>query len=400
MYQIDLTARDVLGNRNDDPATWRHWRGAIDTLAPRVAITLTYSETGSTAKTQYEGVAEDWNLTTTDFSSPCDLQPSGYTYERERLVRLTTSCTVDGWQKAPVILRACDLFDRCVAAYPSQEYVYWTAMSWVRPLEGQVRRAPLAGAHTTADDVQILLDGRDRPFGVALDVAAGQFYWAEMGAGSDTGAIWRANLDGSDSTMLLGGLPVPAVEAHSAPPGRNSQRMGLALDSNANQMYWTQTATGEIWRANLDGSGATMLVDVWDVAPNNPKLFWLTLDLSHGKMYWLQGRNASIYAHQIWMANLDGSSPTKIYDDPDSAFLDGVVVNAESGTLFWTEADHVDNNKGTIWTAGLDGTNPTALLSNLATVGDITLLPDNGQMIWVAGPNLFEEDDGKVAFLS
>src|SRR5690606_11491532 len=49
MYQIDLTARDVLGNRNDDPATWRHWRGAIDTLAPRVAITVTYSGAGSTA---------------------------------------------------------------------------------------------------------------------------------------------------------------------------------------------------------------------------------------------------------------------------------------------------------------------------------------------------------------
>src|SRR5262249_6369423 len=37
-YQIDLTATDVLGNRNDKRSTWGLWRGEIDTKPPRVGI--------------------------------------------------------------------------------------------------------------------------------------------------------------------------------------------------------------------------------------------------------------------------------------------------------------------------------------------------------------------------
>lgn len=400
LYQIDLTATDMQGNRNDNPNTWPKWRGEIDTLAPRVAMTVTYSGSGSTAQTHYEGLVEDANLSLDRFDFPCTLDAADYQFNAEdgRLTTLSPSCTVNGWQKAPVSLRACDNFGRCAAAYPSQDYIYWTAMNWVRPLDGSINRAPLAGESTTADDVQSLLDGRERPFGIAVDEETGQVYWAEMGSGTNTGAIWRADANGMNAESLITGLPVPAVVNYAAPPGRNSQRMGLVLDTAANQMYWTQTATGEIWRANLDGSGGTLLIDAWSLAPNNPRLFWLTLDLTHSKIYWLQGRNASVFAHQIWMANLDGSSPTKIYDDVDSGFLDGLAVNPETGRLIWTEADRDDENLGAIWSANLDGTGATPFMTGLDKTEALALMPEGNEMVWVAGPHSEQLTDNSYLF--
>ncbi|MFZ0547188.1 MAG: LamG-like jellyroll fold domain-containing protein, partial [Candidatus Promineifilaceae bacterium] len=400
LYQIDLTAADVQGNRNDNPNTWPKWRGEIDTLAPRVAMTVTYSGSGSSAQTHYEGLVQDANLSVNRYDFPCQLEPSDYHIDPEsgRLTALTPSCTINGWQKAPVFLRACDNFGRCAAAYPSQEYLFWTAMNWVRPSDGIIKRAPLAGDSTTPDDIQTLLGGRERPFGITVDEDTGQLYWAEMGSGTNTGAIWQANPDGTNAEALITGLPVPDVVNYAAPPGRNLQRMGLALDSGANQMYWTQTATGEIWRANLDGSGATMLVDVWSIAPNNPALYWLTLDLTNGTIYWLQGGNASVYAYQIWMANLDGSNPTQIYNDPDATFLDGLAVNPETGRLYWTEADRDDSNRGAIRSANLDGSNPVALLTDLDKTESIALLPDSNEMIWVAGSSSTLLENGYYQF--
>ena len=39
-YQIDLTATDTLGNRNDERIDWNHWQGEIDTAPPRISIAV------------------------------------------------------------------------------------------------------------------------------------------------------------------------------------------------------------------------------------------------------------------------------------------------------------------------------------------------------------------------
>ena len=99
-----------------------------------------------------------------------------------------------------------------------------------------------------------------QPYGIALDSSSGKIYWADV----KTGNIQRANLDGSEVEHLILGLDRP---------------FGVALDVDAGKMYWTtggiaievgkvgewwfevlEGPTGGIQRANLDGSRVEDLV--------------------------------------------------------------------------------------------------------------------------------------------
>ena len=76
---------------------------------------------------------------------------------------------------------------------------------------------------------------------LALDLINDQVYWTN----TSTGQLWRANLsDGSGVINLnIGGTPY-----------------GLALDPVGNKTYWMDSAAGELYRVNLsDGSGRITL---------------------------------------------------------------------------------------------------------------------------------------------
>jgi hypothetical protein len=106
-------------------------------------------------------------------------------------------------------------------------------------------------------------------------------YWADRG----TGDIRRANLDGSGQTIVLSGLSGP---------------VGIALDLPGGKIYWSDRDGGDIRRANLDGSGQETLL----TGLANPRD--IALDLPGGKMYWCGSIVAS--DSDIRRANLDGSA--------------------------------------------------------------------------------------------
>ena len=126
-YEIDLTATDTLGNRNDGRIDWNHWQGEIDTTSPRVSISVSYSGAGSTARTTYSGYAEDLNLTEANLQFPCQNPTVTRTYntltrpgEPQRLNRIDLTCSVsgiqaadNGWMRA-FLLRETDLMRRHV----------------------------------------------------------------------------------------------------------------------------------------------------------------------------------------------------------------------------------------------------------------------------------------------
>jgi hypothetical protein len=153
--------------------------------------------------------------------------------------------------------------------------MYWTdgtnSVDGTTNGSGVIRRANLDGSEQT-----ILVTGLNGGRGVALDLAGGKMYWAEAWSGR----IRRANLDGSGLTTLLQ-EPHPEV---------------IALDIPGGKMYWPDLYLGQVLRANLDGSGKEIL------ARNQNSPLPITLDLAGGKMYW-----GSVDGGDIRRANLDGS---------------------------------------------------------------------------------------------
>ena len=186
------------------------------------------------------------------------------------------------------------------------------------------------------------------PNGIALDVAAGKMYWTDSG----TNKIQRANLGGFQvETLVSTGLEVP---------------FGIALDVAAGKMYWTDGGAASIQRANLDGSQVETLVSTGLGSPVR-----IALDVAAGKMYWTDGGAASIQR-----ANLDGSQVQTLVDG--LGLPDGIALDVAAGKMYWT-------NFGTasIQRANLDGSQVETLVSTgLERPIGIALDVAAGKMYW------------------
>ena len=126
-------------------------------------------------------------------------------------------------------------------------------MYWADWPTGTVKTAAMTPEAAVSD----VLTKQPAPFGVALDEAAGKLYWLQLDFSkkrTETEAIKRANLDGSEPQLL--------VERPSA-----GFEGGLALDAAAGRIYWTEAAAHEIDVANLDGSDARPLLSTGEDSP-------------------------------------------------------------------------------------------------------------------------------------
>ena len=181
----------------------------------------------------------------------------------------------------------------------------------------------------------------------------GKMYWVD----SVTRKIQRANLDGSGvEDLVTSGLSNPH---------------GLALDPGAGKMYWTDIETEKIQRANLDGSGVEDLVTSGLHSP-----LGLALDLGAGKMYWTDWGTA-----KIQRANLDGSGVEDLLTRNSglSGPL-GLALDLSAGKMYWT-----DWGRKKIQRANLDGSGVEDLLtrnSGLSGPSGLALDPGDGKMYW------------------
>ena len=193
---------------------------------------------------------------------------------------------------------------------------------------------------------------------IGVNSGAGKMYWTDSG----TDKIQRANLDGSGvEDLVTSGLRSPRA---------------LALDPGAGKMYWVDSVTdnfGEpaLWRlqrANLDGSGVEDLVTRTSVL--GP--YDLELDLGAGKMYWTYW-----WTDKIQRANLDGSG---VEDLVTSGLVTptGLALDLGAGKMYWTD---LTTNK--IQRANLDGSGVEDLVtSGLRSPRDLELDPGAGKMYW------------------
>jgi sugar lactone lactonase YvrE len=170
-------------------------------------------------------------------------------------------------------------------------------------------------------------------------------YWS----GYDDGQIWRANLDGSGQQSLINGLANPN---------------GVALDLTGGKMYYSATGSGGIYSANLDGSGSTTLVEGL-FAPTQ-----IALDVPGGQMYWAYGGQSSTGG--IQRANLDGSGLTDLVTGVRGCFH--LALDVAGGKMYLCEGP-ID---GTIRRYNLDGSGEEILITTAGLRASAIALDVNG----------------------
>ena len=176
-------------------------------------------------------------------------------------------------------------------------------------------------------------------------------YWADSG----TGKIQRANLDGSNIQDIVTGLDDP---------------YSIALDGTARKIYWTDYRRSKIQRANLDGS------NIQDIVTRLGFPYGIALDVAARKVYWTdEGPD------KIQRANLDGSNIQDVFIVRGLGNPKSIALDVAAGKMYWTTA----------WTekiqrANLNGTNlqnlVTPRLAGLGGPSDIALDVAAGKMYW------------------
>ena len=103
-------------------------------------------------------------------------------------------------------------------------------------------------------------------------------------------------------------------------------------DSAFSHIYWRDSGTGKIQRANLDGSNIEDLVTIEGSSVYGP--YGLALDMNRGKIYWTT--NEFTFARgKIQRANLDGSNIETIFIT--ESHISGFALDINEDKLYWTD---------------------------------------------------------------
>jgi sugar lactone lactonase YvrE len=146
---------------------------------------------------------------------------------------------------------------------------------------GAVRRASLDGSN-----IQDLISGDLALATGGVVVDDSHLYWTSYAGSPTAGTIRRANLDGSNPQAIVTGQAAP---------------FGIAVDDS--HLYWTNSGDGTIWRASLDGTNAQSIVQ----GEGQNSLFAVAVDASH--LYWTN-RSQAWSSGPTSMAVISGTLPS------------------------------------------------------------------------------------------
>lgn len=196
---------------------------------------------------------------------------------------------------------------------------------------------------------------------VAIDPLHDKVYYVRYSDYTPSGQIHRADLDGSDAEYLVGEYSMG----------------GLVVDPSGGKIYWSgETLLFEppydyvsgIWSADLDGSQAQLLIDTGTALPGS-----LAIDTSAGKLYW-----AEHWDGRIRRANIDGSAVELVV--PDASWPGTLAVDPDGDRMWWSEWStesgqlilraHLDGSEATPIISGLDETRGLAYVRDAGTDGE------------------------------
>ncbi|MEI6623224.1 MAG: IPT/TIG domain-containing protein, partial [Actinomycetes bacterium] len=207
-------------------------------------------------------------------------------------------------------------------------------------------------------DPNPLISPVDHPFGLAID--SSHVYWAnEVG-----GEIWRSNLDGTGAAVLFNpSLFTPTASASA-----------VAVD--ATHIYWTHyessTTNGAIWKANLDGTNPVLLASTGD-----PGSYGIAVDADY--VYWTRIDGEGVFRTTLG----GGATPQRINDLGYTGHAFGIAIHGSQ--VYWT--DYFD---GGIFRTDLTQTLPNQhQLTDLVGVANYPrgLAADSSSLYWVNAGN-------------
>lgn len=167
-----------------------------------------------------------------------------------------------------------------------------------------------------------------------------------------TGSIYRANLDGSNITEIVD-------------TGR-SELLGIAIDEGNGKIYFAHKGHETIERVNANGACREELIsDI--LVPDG-----VELDLQNGKMYYTDAGEQNIRR-----ANLDGSGEEILVTGEN--FPRHIALDIGGGKMYWTQS-----NPESILRANLDGSGREVLVTGGSYPYDLEIDVAGGKMYWCA----------------
>ena len=233
-------------------------------------------------------------------------------------------------------------------------HLYWTCMGVLSRNDGSIVRVDLDGGNRKT----IVPEGATfTPKQLQLDKRHGRLYWCDR----ESMRVMRANLDGSNIETL--------VQNGSTEADRRDLTkwcVGIALDLERNQIYWTQkgpdnAGLGRIFRAGIDiprGESAESRSDIETLYDGLPEPIDLEIDHAKRILYWTD-RGDPPLGNTVNRAPLDTGANGR--PAPEIVFTHlmegiGIALDREGGRMFMTDL------AGSVYSARLDGSKPAALL--------------------------------------
>jgi sugar lactone lactonase YvrE len=220
----------------------------------------------------------------------------------------------------------------------------------------------------------LLASGGDilEPDGIEADLAGGKIYFTDMGKGGaadksvapDDGKIWRANLDGSDAEIIV-------------PLGVTTTPKQLTLDVEGGKVYWCdrgdvgdQQVNPKVMRANFDGSEIETLISDDLKSPVG-----IALDTDNRKLYFTDR-----FANNIKRANLDGSDVEIVVKDTN--YPVDLAVDYATRLIYWTAREAGGVLRAEMDQNDIDGKTLKPLVTGLSNPIGVTLDQENKKMYY------------------
>lgn len=226
----------------------------------------------------------------------------------------------------------------------------------------------------TGEVIPLVSGLRDAPDGIAVDATAGTVTFSCMGEPDGPAAPGEepafTTRNGSVQRIPMGGGdPEILVTRGTFVTGKQ-----LVSDPATGRLYWSDREGRGIYRAEADGSGLTQLVDTRGTGPSEVEEWCvgIAIDTAAGHLYWTQKGTADAGQGRILRAGLEIPAGETAASRSDRETLwqglpepIDLELDLGAGMLYWTDRgvgpDGNTLNRAPIPAPGAPGTAPTVL---------------------------------------